>query len=56
MRHERFTHLQTEGLLRVTALEMMHVFPRKPGKVENSETLYNLSNNLKKTCSICDTS
>ena len=47
MPHERFTHLQTEGLQRVTALEMMHIFPRKPGKVENRET-YNLSNNLKK--------
>lgn len=50
MPHERFTHLQTEGLLRVTALEMMQVFPQKPGKVENRGTLYDLSNNLKKTC------
>ena len=48
MPHEKFTHLQTKGLLRVTALEMMHIFPQKPGKVENRETLYNLSNNLKK--------
>ena len=38
MPNEKFTHLQTEGLLTVTALEMMHISPRKPGKVENRET------------------
>ena len=40
MPHEKFTHLQTKGLPRVTALEMMHIFPPKPSKVENRETLF----------------
>ena len=56
MPHEKFTHLQTKGLLRVTSLEMMHIFPPKPSKVENRETLQFVKQPEKKTCSICDTS